>query len=219
MINLDRHSRTRFLSAIILLAAATLFLWSRSRAENVPETPPLSSFPVHVDDWQGRDEAIGEDILAILGNGHFMSRWYFNAPKRALVNLFIAYFPSQRAGDTIHSPKNCLPGAGWAPVESGEITLTHPNGSQFPVNRYVIGKGLDRQVVLYWYQAHGRGLASEYWAKYYLVADAIRMNRTDGAMVRVVAPVNRGESIQDAQNRAEEFALRILPNLDQVIPR
>jgi EpsI family protein len=219
ILTLDRHARARFLSAVALLAAATLFLWARSGAENVPVAPPLSSLPVNIGEWQGREQAIADDVREILGKGEFMARLYWNPSQRAYAELFVAYFASQRAGDTIHSPKNCLPGAGWSPVESGEITLSHPNGRVFPVNRYVIGKGLDRQVVLYWYQAHGRAVASEYWAKYYLVADAIRMNRTDGAMVRVVAPVLQHETIQDAQTRAESFARQILPDLDVVIPR
>lgn len=203
----------------MLLAAASLFLWSRSGAETVPNAPPLSSFPMTLDDWQGRDVTIREEIREVLGAGEFLSRIYSSPAQRAYLDFFIAYFPSQRAGDTIHSPKNCLPGAGWAPIESGHVLLTHPNGSQFQVNRYVIGKGMERQVVLYWYQAHGRAVASEYWAKFYLVADAIRLNRTDGALVRVVTPVNQNEDLRQAQDRAEAFALRILPLLDPVIPR
>jgi EpsI family protein len=86
------------------------------------------------------------------------------------------------------------------------------------VNRYVIAKGLDRKLVLYWYQAHGRVVASEYWAKFYLVADAIRMNRSDGALVRIITAVDRNEDIEHAQQRAVEFAQVILPSLDSCIP-
>jgi EpsI family protein len=135
------------------------------------------------------------------------------------VDLFLAYFPSQRTGDTIHTPKNCLPGAGWTPLESGRVALERPDGPAIRVNRYVIGKGTDHMLVLYWYEAHGRAVASEYWAKFYLVADAIRLNRTDGALVRIITPWLSGENLDTAQQRAVDFAGSILPLLDNYIPQ
>jgi len=87
--------------------------------------------------------------------------------------LFIAYFPTQRKGDTIHSPKNCLPGAGWIPAESSRIWIDQQGGNKIQVNRILVTKGADRALVLYGYQAHSRVILSEYGAKYYLVADAI----------------------------------------------
>ena len=91
--------------------------------------------------------------------------------------------------------------------------------SPLTVNRYVIAKGLDRQLVLYWYQSHGRVVASEYAAKFYLVADSIRMNRSDGALVRVVTSINPGETEIAAENHAVAFTESSLPVLDSYIPR
>ena len=115
------------------------------------------------------------------------------------VGLYVGYHDSQRQGDTIHSPLNCLPGAGWQPLEQGRITVSvRDHGTARPapieVNRVVIGKGLDRQLVLYWYQSHRRVVASEYWGKVYTVLDAMRYNRTDAAMVRVITPVRDGRA-------------------------
>lgn len=128
------------------------------------------------------------DVLQVLGRGQFLNRIYQQTVGGPDVFFFIAYFPSQRTGDTIHSPKNCIPGAGWAPIESTRISISASSSGALAIqaNRYVIAKGLDRELVLYWYQAHGRVVASEYWAKVFLITDAVRTNRSDGALIRIV---------------------------------
>ncbi len=212
------NSWLRFLLAAALLVAAGLFLQARGRPEVLPTREALTLFPKQVGEWVGQDVRFSPQVLEVLGPGEFLDRVYYRTPKEPYVDLFLAYFPSQRAGDTIHSPQNCLPGAGWTPIEFSRLVLERPGGSPIPVNRYVIAKGSDRLLVLYWYQAHSRVVASEYWAKFYLVADAIRLNRTDGALVRVITPVGRGESEKSAQSRAVEFAQQMLPALDRYIP-
>jgi EpsI family protein len=210
----------RFVAVALLLIATAVFLRARSHGEVFPPRRPLQSFPQQVGSWTGTDVAIDEDALQVLGPGDFLLRVYEDqqTAQRPL-DLFIAYFASQRAGDTIHSPKNCLPGAGWSPVQSSRITLSMPSHAPFPVNRYVIAKGDARQLVLYWYWAHDRGVASEYWAKYYLVADSIRMNRSDGSLVRLKTGMEPGESVDAAMQRMLPLANRILPLLDDYIPR
>jgi EpsI family protein len=215
-----RGSSARFVLAALLIVSATIFLQAHSRSEVLPPHLPLQSFPRQVGDWTGTDVAIDKDALEVLGPGDFLLRLFTNPDKRLpYLDLFIAYFPSQRAGDTIHSPKNCLPGAGWAPVESSRVTLTVSGQTPFPANRYVIAKGDNRQLVLYWYWAHGRGVASEYWAKYYLVADSIRMNRSDGSLVRLTTPLLPGESADAAEQRLLPFVADVVPLLQNYIPR
>jgi EpsI family protein len=210
----------RFLPVALLLIGTAIFLHARARGEIFPPRQPLPSFPLQLGTWDGTDVPIDEDALQVLGPGDFLLRVYQDPQeKQPPVDLFIAYFPSQRAGDTIHSPKNCLPGAGWAPVQSSRMTLSTPKHAPFPINRYVIAKGDARQLVLYWYWAHDRGVASEYWAKYYLVADSIRMNRSDGSLVRLKTVMSPGESTDAAMQRLLPFADRILPLLDDYIPR
>jgi EpsI family protein len=210
----------RFLCACVLIVVTAVFLRAHSRGEVFPPRQPLQSFPQQVGDWTGTDVALDKDTLQVLGPGDFLLRIY-NHEDRSVpyVDLFIAYFPSQRAGDTIHSPKNCLPGAGWAPIESGRIELAVPGHFPFPVNRYVIAKGDSRQLVLYWYWAHDRGVASEYWAKYYLVADSIALHRSDGSLVRITTPLLRGESVDQAQQRMMPFVADVVPRLQNYIPR
>jgi EpsI family protein len=214
-----RLGTLRFALAAGLIAFTAILLQARGRTEIIPPRLPLSSFPKQLGDWKGKDIALDKDTLDVLGPGDFLVRDYYAPDQPQPTNLYIAYFPSQRTGDTIHSPKNCLPGAGWAPVQNSRITLVLPGHDPFPANRYVIAKGDAHQLVLYWYWAHDRGVASEYWAKFYLVKDSIRMNRSDGALVRIVTPMVSGETPDAAQERLFLFASNVVPLLDDYIPR
>jgi EpsI family protein len=210
----------RFLLAVVLLATTAVFLQAHGRVEHIPSRQSLASFPKQLNGWNGTDVSIDQDVLDVLGAGDFLLRVYRQQQnKQPYVDLFIAYFPSQRAGDTIHSPKNCLPGAGWRPVESGRISVSLPGHEPFPANRYVISKGQDQQLVLYWYWAHDRAVASEYWAKFYLVADSMRLNRSDGSIVRVTTPLLSGETADTAQQRLLSFSGGVVPLLNQYVPR
>jgi len=214
------RSNLRFLAAALLMIATTIFLAAHSHSEVFPSRLPFESFPQQMSNWTGTDIPMDKDTLDVLGPGDFLLRDYSNASEpQPNIGLFIAYFPSQRSGDTIHSPKNCLPGNGWAPVQSDRIMLSIPDYNPFPVNRYVIVKGDSRQLVLYFYWAHDRGVASEYWAKYYLVADSIRMNRSDGSLVRVITPLLPGETIDATTRRLLPFVNDVVPRLRGYIPR
>ncbi len=215
-----KSSTPRFILAAILIASAAILLQARSRREVFPPRLPLQSFPAELGAWSSSDIPLEKDVLDILGPGDFLLRVYQNPEKfQPSIGLFIAYFRSQRAGDTIHSPQHCLPGAGWTPIENTRVLLNMPGHEPFPANRYVIAKGDSRQIVLYWYWAHDRGVASEYWAKYYLVADSIKMNRSDGALVRLTTVIQPGETPDAAQQRILPFSDSILPLLDSYIPR
>ncbi|MBI3483985.1 MAG: EpsI family protein [Acidobacteria bacterium] len=206
----------RFAVVVVLLAGTAVLLRARDRGETLPPHQALQEFPKEIGAWLGEDVPLQPDVRQILGDGDFLVRFY-RAPGLPYVDFFLAYFPTQRTGSTIHSPQNCLPGSGWIPADLKRIELTA--GENALVNRYIIAKGLDRQVVLYWYQSNGRIVASEYWAKFYLAADSIRRNRSDGALVRIVTPVARGESIESAEQRALGFARQARPQLDRFVPR
>ena len=213
-------ARWRFFLAAGLIALTAILLQARSRTEIIPPRAPLSSFPAQLSNWSGRDIPLDKETLDVLGPGEFLLRDYRDrSGSLPYVNLFVAYFPSQRAGDTIHSPKHCLPGAGWTPERNDQITISLPGHASFPANRYVIAKAEARKLVLYWYWAHDRGVASEYWAKFYLVKDAIRMNRSDGALVRITADMLPGETPSAAEQRLRPFTADVIPLLDQYIPR
>ena len=210
----------RFALAAALIALTAILLQARGRTEGIPQHLPLSSFPAELGNWDSALIELDKETLEVLGPGDFMERVYQDpAGKLPAVDVFIAYFPSQRTGDTIHSPQHCLPGAGWNPEENVRVRLSMVGHATFPANRYVISKGGARRLVLYWFWAHDRGVASEYWAKFYLVKDAIRMNRSDGSLVRFVTPMFPGETADTAQQRLLPFTSAVLPLLDDYIPR
>lgn len=210
----------RFLIAIAILGGTALLLHARNSAEIIPPRPALSSFPKTVGDWTSvRDVDLPREVLDVLGPGDFLTRTYFEAKSASYADLFIAYFPSQRSGDTIHSPKNCLPGAGWTPIQSDRVTLSLNGQAPFLANRYVIAQGENRDLVLYWYLAHNRAVASEYSAKFYLVTDSIRMHRTDGSLIRLVTGISRGETVDSAQSRLLSLANAITPVINDYVPR
>ncbi len=218
----------RFGIAAVLMLATALVLQAHSRSEYFPPRASLSSLPLQIDGWKGTDSVLDQQTLDILGPGEFLVRDYENASQpqpqpepqpQPWINLYIAYFPTQKAGDTIHSPNHCLPGAGWVPTSREVVQIKRRDGSSFPVNRYVVSKSGDRELVLYWFQAHGRVVASEYWAKYYLVSDSVSMNRSDGGLVRLLSPMLDGESPDAAQARVMKLGAQFLPLLDSYIPR
>jgi EpsI family protein len=214
-------SRVRFAIAAVLLAATGFLLLVRNHGEVLPPRPPLASFPYQFGNWLGTDRPLSPEELEILGAGEFLMRDYSDqSEKNPQVNLYIAYFPSQRAGDTIHSPKHCLPGNGWVPVESGRVQLSLPGHTSFSANRYVIANGEERQLVIYWFWAHDRAVASEYWAKFYLVADSIRLHRSDGSLFRLITPLQRDETEDAALQRLLAFAgSNVAPLIDQYVPK
>jgi exosortase D (VPLPA-CTERM-specific) len=215
-----KHGWLRFGTAALLMLAAAAALQAHSQGEFFPHREPLNSLPLQVGPWTGRDVSIDPQTLEILGAGDFLLRDYENASApQPPIALYIAYFPTQKTGDTIHSPSNCLPGAGWVPMQRKVVAIPRADGTSFPANQYVVARAGERQLVLYWYLAHDRAVASEYWAKYYLVADSIRLNRSDGGLIRLTTPMFRGESPDAAQARLLGLGSALIPILSNYIPR
>ena len=213
----------KFWVVFVLLAATFSALRLRGDTDRVPATPPLSLLPQTIGTRTAQDYPLDSETLEVLGDGRFLNRVYSSVgpvgqPAEAPVSLFIGYFPTQRSGQSIHSPQNCLPGAGWAFLSSQVINLPTADGRPYPVGEYLIGNAGQKQVVLYWYLAHGRSVASDYLAKAYMMLDAVRWNRTDGALVRIVTPVGQNESLESAQQRAVQFAGQVTPLLPRFIP-
>ena len=213
----------RALRASACVVAASAYLTIALRAEPTPIREPLSGLPLEIDGWHGQIEPdLSDEIVHQLGVDEYIVRSYVSDD--AVVGLYVGFYASQRQGDTIHSPLNCLPGAGWVPIEQGRTVVpvrTTPGGSmrRIEINRFVIQKGLDRQVVYYWYQSHDRVVASEYWAKLYTIVDAIRYNRTDAALVRVTVPIGSDDG---ARGRAVAagvgFVQALFPLLSSQLP-
>ncbi|MFZ0315088.1 MAG: exosortase C-terminal domain/associated protein EpsI [Candidatus Korobacteraceae bacterium] len=210
----------RYWVMIAVLLGATTGMAYLSHGESVPPAKPLTEFPVQVGPYtKVVDWKIDQTTLDFLHVTDYLDRGYWKpGMNQDLIGLYVAYLRSQRTGASIHSPKNCLPGAGWNPMQSSIYELPLDDGRKVPINLYILRKGMEEEVVLYWYQAHGRIVASEYWGKVYLVYDALRLNRTDAALVRITIPVLQGDEAT-AQQQAMAFAKQVAIDVEQIIPR
>jgi EpsI family protein len=206
--------RAAIVVALIACAARS------TRVTVATETPvarqPLSELPLQLGPWTGVDSpSFPNDVTRELGVDDHINRSY-TMPGAVPVALYAGYYAAQRQGDTIHSPQNCLPGSGWYPIESARH-LVHIGDAAVEVNRYVVQKGIDQMVVLYWYEGRGRVVASEYANKGWLFLDAARLGRTSGGLVRVIAPVV-SDRVTEALEAASAFARNVLPPLEVHLP-
>ncbi|HEX8746045.1 MAG TPA: EpsI family protein [Pyrinomonadaceae bacterium] len=216
----DKKSR-RFYALLLLLVASgvVINLWQHAGEQTAPRRP-LKEFPAAVGAWRqmGSDYRFDEETERVLRADDYLSRNYTGAERR-VANLYVGYYATQRNGATYHSPLNCLPGTGWTMGEPGKITVSPTDGSApFEANRYIIEQGSDRQLLVYWYQGRGRLVSSEYWGKIYTVLDSISRRRSDGAMVRVMVPLHKGETEQSALEGATNLASEIAPLLSSYVP-
>jgi EpsI family protein len=212
-------SRNARLAIVILLLAGTaLFLRALDRKQSVLPRTALASFPLELKSWAGTDIPIPAETRKSLGSGEFLQRTYKNPViGGAYVDLYVAYIPDQHALFR-HLPQVCLEGAGWSRVESGATTLAFPGDAPFPANRYVIAKGDDRQLVVFWYSVRGRRVATQNWMNAYLAFDSLRLSRTDNAMIRMNTELLPGEKPEDAERRLLSFAGLVNPQLKNYIP-
>lgn len=192
--------------ALFLAAQAAAFTLG-TRPEIVPAGKELGGMRKQHAGWQavweGKVTDAEQEVLK--ADDTLLRAYVRGGDKPQKASLYIASFLTQRAGRAPHSPKNCLPGAGWSPSESTFVKIDVPGRPEpLEVNKYVIAKGENRSVVLYWYQSRDRSVASEYWAKYWVVMDALRYNRTDSALVRVIVDVT-DKDLPAAEKAAEEF--------------
>ncbi len=213
---------TRLLIVSACLVATWAFLAGMSRPASLPPRVPLDEFPLALDAWRGRDEPrFDQSALRLIGVDDYITRTYFQ-PGGAALGLYVGYYERQEQGDVIHSPLNCLPGAGWQPLDQGRTIIevpSNPSGlAAIEVNRVVIGKGAERLLVFYWYQSRNRVVASEYWGRLYSVLDALQYNRNDAALVRVVVPFSRAEWHERSEARAVAFIRSIFPRLGTHVP-
>ena len=205
----------RALILVALIAGAGVYASGASREEVAVDRTPLAELPFVLEGWEGRDAApFADDIVAALGVDDYINRHYISAAGPP-VSVYVGYYASQRQGDTIHSPQNCLPGAGWQPVDYQRVPL-QAGGATLDVNRYLIQKGRQQQAVLYWYQGRGRIVANEYANKAWLMLDAARLRRTNGALVRLITPVVSTPAAAFEELRS--FTSALFPRLGAHLP-
>ena len=216
----DFLKKRRFRVVTVVFLLQWMALLGFTRDEVAPVVAPLRLFPEDVGTWKlSRETVIESEALSILQPDDYTVREYYDSRSRALANLFIAYFKTQRSERMPHSPKNCLPGSGWVP--SGYTTLpVQVPGQQDPitVNSYVVRKDDRRAVVLYWYQTWNRSIANEFAARVYLAMDSVRYNRTDTGLVRVMLDVPEGAATETYRDLATDFVKAAYPHVASYFP-
>jgi len=207
-----RHTVT----ACVLMALTLVLHHYVSQAEAVPSTTPLSTFPTQIGEWKGNTDRFDDKIYEVLGvDDSFLANYF--GPDNRLIQLYVGFYGSQREGDIIHSPRNCMPGGGWNITRTTDKTLDIGDGGKATVRQLLLEKGKQKQIVLYWFQSRGRIISSEYSQKIYLVMDAIFRNRTDGSFVRLITPVVDDDE-ETAAAALERFGERLIPLLSNYIP-
>jgi EpsI family protein len=202
---------------VVLLLQAFVF-YGLSRGERVPQARPLTDFSLDSAVWVPvRDQPLDAETLDVLKADDTLSRVYQNRRTNRSADLFVAYFATQRTGKTPHSPKNCLPGSGWVPSESGMISIPVVGSTPITVNRYVVSRGQTQSVVLYWYQTQGQVVASEYRSKLLTVFESMRHHRSDTALVRVVVSAAGGDT-ERATSSASDFVEALFRPLRAYLP-
>jgi exosortase D (VPLPA-CTERM-specific) len=217
--------QVRSLPAPLLCAGALVMAFSIAAlampapSGHVPPRETFASFPLQFGNWSGRREAMEPVYLDALKLDDYLMANYLGSDNRP-VNLYVAWYDNQVAGEATHSPKGCLPGGGW---RIDDLRQTPINGVRIDtqplrVNRALIQYGDQRQLVYYWFQQRGRVVTSEYLVKWYLLVDAVLQHRTDGALVRLIVPLSSATSEAEADRELQGFIAAFAPRLGRYVP-
>lgn len=195
-----------------------VFLKFINYSEDMEPDKPLSTFPKKIGEWKGTEGRFDQEVYDALGvDDSFLG--HYRTSEGGYVQLYVGFYKSQREGDLIHSPKNCMPGGGWNITDTSIEELNIPGNSPSKINviKLNIEQEEKKQIVLYWFQSRGRFISSEYWQKIYLVIDSITKRRTDGSFVRLIAPVIDGDK-EKALKDLKNFAREVIPVLEDYLP-
>lgn len=212
-----KKNTLHFYIATGMLLIGIVLIYRVPQGKSMPLQQPLTNFHPPLGEWRSDPpRALDQKTLEVLRVNDYVDVIYRNG-KGDWISLYIGYFADQQSGQIIHSPKNCLPGSGWDFLESTSVTIEIPRANAPPIKMSVL-RGIlmnrdERLLSYYWYQSRGRFLASEYWDKFYLVLDAIQYNRTDGALVRVLAPLSKDTNIETVDAQLQDFIIKFTPIL------
>lgn len=205
-------------SLALILPVAIFSLSIGDRQEQAPPRASFVDFDMHIGEWQGTPLPVESQFISALRFDDYLLADYA-APGGRPLTLYMAYYQSQRKGQSAHSPQSCMPGGGWEITSHGTVTLPVDGAlGAVTINRVLIQKDRQKQLVLYWFKQRERVLVSEYLVKWYLFWDALTRQRSDGALIRLSASVESGEREQDVAQRLVRFATEIQPHLTRFIP-
>lgn len=217
--NLEISLSSPFVTSSVLAIVTTMGIaLVNDRNEIYPDRHYFSSMPLESGEWKAYQSSLVPDIVKSLKLDDYYIADY-RKDDGIPVNLYIAYYQSQRKGASPHSPRVCIPGGGWNIKELKTETIKLNDKEDLSVNRIIIQKNDTRQLVYYWFQQRGRKIVNEYIMKWYLLQDSILMNRTDGALVRFTTFIPPHSSFEEADKRIQELIKVVYPVLDDYIPQ
>lgn len=208
----------RIVTIALIMVLTMILLGFSNHSEIIKPNKPFDSFPMHIGKWKGITSRFDKKIYDILGVDDSLLASYKSDNGEA-VDLYVGFYQSQKEGDLIHSPRNCMPGSGWNILKSSIETVdvgSDGKAETIDVIKLILGKGSEKQVMLYWFQSRGRIISSEYMEKIWLVIDSITKRRTDGSFVRLISPVVKGED--ETLELLKEFTKDVYPYLNEYIP-
>jgi len=205
--------------AIVVLVTVSVFALPE-REEIIPDRKQYADFPLQFEGWSGTTGHIEQKIIDVLKLTDYTMNDY-RGSDGGLVNFYSAYYDSQKKGASAHSPRACIPGGGWRITSLENYNIQNVNIANTPlvVNRLLIEKGENKQLVYYWFQQRGRIVTNEYMMKWYLFWDAMTKSRTDGALIRLTTILNPGQDIEIADNRLNSFVRVISPIIPEYVPQ
>jgi exosortase D (VPLPA-CTERM-specific) len=209
-----------FLAAgFLAIIAAGITTALPQRVEATLARQDFSSFPMSIGEWQGKGDRLDQIYLDALRLDDYIIADY-TAPGKLPINFYVAYYASQRKGQSTHSPRTCMPGGGWqiTSLTQHEIDGLGTPAGKLHVNRSLIQMGDNRQLVYYWFQQRGRNVTNEYLVKWYIFWDALTRNRTDGALVRLTMPVPPNLDLAEADKQLGSFVKHVSPLLSDYVP-
>ena len=206
-------------TALLTAALSAAWLLAPAQASIPPEREPFARFPLEIEGWSGTPGILAPGIAQILAADDYLAAVYRDPAEAAPVDLFLSWYASQTAGAAIHSPAVCLPGAGWevSAIEPVAVALPGTAAGTVRLNRAVIQKGLDRQLVYYWFEGRGRRLTNDFAAKFHTLADSLTRGRTDGGLVRLITPIGAGGEAA-AEARLQAFLAATVDTLPRFLP-
>jgi EpsI family protein len=218
----------KFLLVALAFLGLNFYIYHFLATDEVhPSRVEFASFPTKIGEWECREKAVMDpDSERVLGVTDYLLCDFVNLEERALIGVYAGYHQSQarKAGGgndkLIHPPKHCLPGSGWDIIGAKQLALDIPGMPEYPavVNRFVVAKGEQRQLVYYWYQSRGRIIASDWKKIVYLFLDRARTNRTDGSLIRFSIPLPPGSPEEESDQRIMDLASELVPLLSDYIP-
>ncbi len=213
--------KSYLVACLLLVIMMPLSILMDSREDLSPQRQRFANFPLSIGEWKGVEVAMGQEFIDALKFDDYIIGNYSKGNDVLPINFYVAYYASQRKGASAHSPKSCMPGDGWRIGDFNQRQIgsnATGRGDLLRVNRTVIRKGNNRQLVYYWFQQRGRIITNEYLVKWFLFWDALTSQRTDGALVRLVMNLPEGSDVADADKKMESFLNVIFPKLESFVP-